>query len=110
MLSKVITANVPRRAFGEKFSKHLTESVTSAQAKAAKMPMTGAQQTEKSAVFFKPLIICGPVAVGKSCLINHLRFSRHHLFEFMKPYTTKQIFDRSEIENVDYIKASPEFF
>lgn len=38
-----------------------------------------------------------------------MRFN-HPEFSFVKPYTTKQIFDKSEIENLDYIKADPCMF
>lgn len=58
---------------------------------------------------FKPLVIAGPVGVGKSSLINYLRFN-HPEFRFIVPYTTRKVFEKTEQENVDFKKADDQMF
>lgn len=51
------------------------------------------------------------MAVGKTSLINHLCFkSSHQSFRFATPYTTRAVFDKTEEENRDYIKAPEAMF
>ena len=58
---------------------------------------------------FKPLIICGPMGVGKTSLINYLRYN-HPEFKYVVPYTNRTAFDKSEIEGTDFIKATTDMF
>ena len=58
-----------------------------------------------SRVLWKPLVVIGPAASGKSTLINHLRYNKPERFTYVLNHTSRTEFRKEEAEGHDYLSS-----